>query len=83
MLIFQKLRGPDCDICILGVKQFRKIRPAESGGEKKLKRGRDRGGNKEITASRRKAEESRGSLLRCLLHKWSLQRSRVPMKYER
>lgn len=42
MLIFQKLRGPDCDICILGVKQFRKIRPTESGGgkkKKKLKRG--------------------------------------------
>lgn len=78
MLIFQKLRGPDCDICILGVKQFRKIRPGESGGgKKKAKERRDRGGNKEITARRRKGEGSRGSLLRCLLHKWSLQRSRV------
>ena len=30
MLIFQKLMGPNCDICILGVKQFRKIRRAKS-----------------------------------------------------
>lgn len=35
MLIFQKLMGPNCDICILGVKQFRKIRRAEFGKKEK------------------------------------------------
>lgn len=44
MLIFQKLMGPNCDICILGVKQFRKIRRAQSGKKKKKK---ERGGGGE------------------------------------